>query len=352
IGARRVIHHRRIAEEFSKLARAAPDLPDLIHVGNVPLELCEAAVRFGKEMDIPVVLDIRDLWPDIYLDLVPRPLRFLKPVVRALLHFSYRSARYSMSNATAITGITEPFVDWGVKLSRRERRVSDRVFHMSYPESKGLKDPDAIKILQGRLGLAGGEFIACYFGNLGYQSDFRTLLNAAKLIPPHSPIRFVICGDGPKLPALRREAAGMTNVILPGWIDPMHIPHLMHIASVGLLPFKDTDNYVLNMPNKFSEYLSGGLVLACGVRGEMASLVRANHCGFVYPTGDAIALAGELQAISADPDRCAKMKAQSRHLFRTQFNCEVVYAELCDYLEDLAERGSHSKPIPTSLLRN
>lgn len=339
IGPARVRHHRAIAAEFTRIAGSMGEKPDAIHVGNVPLELCEAVVRFGKERNVPVIVDIRDLWPDIYLDLVPNQLHFLRPLVRQLLHFSYRSARYSMANAAAISGITEPFVDWGVRLSGRPRRTSDRVFHMSYPKIGIQPDLEDVRALQAKLGLYGDEFIACYFGNIGYQSDFDTLVEAGRRLPADSRIRIIICGDGPKLSSLRRDAADVEKVILPGWIDSFDIQQLMRLASVGLLPFKDSDNYVLNMPNKFSEYLSGGLSLACGVRGEMANQVRKHDCGFIYKNGDAAGLTDNLQSLADSPERTSSMRERSRRLFQTEFDCNVVYSELCSYLEDWTTRS-------------
>src|SRR4051812_29066289 len=67
VGARRVISHRALGRNFDHLARARPTAPDLIHVGNVPIELFRAAVAFGRERGVPVIVDVRDLWPDIYL---------------------------------------------------------------------------------------------------------------------------------------------------------------------------------------------------------------------------------------------------------------------------------------------
>jgi glycosyltransferase involved in cell wall biosynthesis len=339
IGIRRVIHHRALARNFAQLARSMDHVPDLIHVGNVPLELCREAVRFAEEMRIPAIVDIRDLWPDLFLDVVPEALAAFRPLVKGLLFRSFRTAAYAMAHAAAITGITEPFVDWGVRLARRKRRTDDRVFHMSYPERKSPASAAQLEALTHKLGLARGQFLICYFGSIGYQSDFETLLAAARLIGNGSPARFVICGDGPKLQSLREKASGLGNVLLPGWLEADEILHLMQLATVGLLPFKERDNYVMNMPNKFSEYLSGSLVIACGVKGEMARLVAEHDCGFTYPTGDAATLARRLTELMASPARIAGMKANSTVLFRSRFDCSVVYSELCEYLEGMANSG-------------
>jgi glycosyltransferase involved in cell wall biosynthesis len=335
IGFKRVRHHRAIAADFAKLANGQTPVPDIIHVSNVPLELCREAVRFSVKKGIPVIIDVRDLWPDLFLDLVPQTLSFLKPAVRLMLRSSYEDAVYAMRHATAITGLTEPFVDWGVRLAGRKRREFDRVFHMSYPENGGRGLDAGLTKLSAKIGLKNEEFVYCYFGSIGYQSDFDTLLRAARLIEGRISAKFVICGEGPRLGGLRKKASMLTNVVFPGWLDAEEIQCLMRISTVGFLPFKERDNYLLNMPNKFSEYLSGGMVIACGLEGEMARLVRAHDCGFVYPSGDAFKLAEKLVELTASLDRVAAMKVNARALFKQSFNCQVVYGKLCDYLETM-----------------
>ncbi len=336
IGYGRVRHHEAIAAQFTELAARATLRPDAIHVSNVPIELCRAAVDFGATRRIPVVIDVRDLWPDLFLDLVPAGLSFLKPAVKLLLSASYRNAKYAMRHATAVTGITQPFVDWGVRMADRPATAWDQVFHMSYPELPAVMDDRRNLDLARKLGLMPEDFVCCYFGAIGYQSDFDTLIETARQLGSQSRVKLVICGEGPKLSALRAKAVGMHNILFPGWLDAADVQTLMQIATVGLIPFKECDNYVLNMPNKFSEYLSGGLVLACGLRGEMARLIGLHQCGLVYPSGDAAILAKRLTELSqAAPTHLVAMRNRARALFRDQFDYRVVYTRLCEYLEAL-----------------
>jgi len=340
VGHARVRHHREIANQFAAIAAKSDHRPDVIHVCNVPIELCRAAVDFGVKHGVPVVIDVRDLWPDLFLDLVPKALSLFRPFVKLCLLSHYRNAAYAMQRATAITGITRPFVDWGLRLGNRRATEVDQVFHMSYPDLRGSatygrSDQDVAT----KLNLMADDIVCCYFGAVGYQSDFETLIRAARLVEGKSKLKFVICGHGPKLSSLRSKAKGLANMIFPGWLEAKEVNALMGIATVGLIPFKEKDNYVLNMPNKFSEYLSGGLILACGLRGEMARLIDQHRCGFVYPTGDAVALARKLDELtrlsSVEVD---VMRENARLLFQSQFNYKIVYRRLCDYLEQLPAR--------------
>ena len=45
--------------------------PDIILSSLPTLKLSLSAVEYGKKMNIPLVLDMRDMWPDVFLDYIP-----------------------------------------------------------------------------------------------------------------------------------------------------------------------------------------------------------------------------------------------------------------------------------------
>ena len=98
----RIRNHRAVAEDFRKLAPTLPK-PDLIFCAYPPIEIADEATRFGEQFGIPVILDIRDLWPDVFLDITPVP----RPLMRLALTPWYVQARQTLARATAITAITE-----------------------------------------------------------------------------------------------------------------------------------------------------------------------------------------------------------------------------------------------------
>ena len=72
ISLRRVLHHHLMARRFSTEAARSSPLPDVIFACLPPLELAERAVEYASSRAIPVIVDIRDLWPDLYLRAFPR----------------------------------------------------------------------------------------------------------------------------------------------------------------------------------------------------------------------------------------------------------------------------------------
>ena len=68
VSVRRLVDHQLAARSFLEQAARLPK-PDAI-VASVPDHVtAEAAVRFGREQQIPTIVDVRDKWPDIFVEI-------------------------------------------------------------------------------------------------------------------------------------------------------------------------------------------------------------------------------------------------------------------------------------------
>ena len=76
VSLRRFIDHVCVARKFDKYAREEP-LPDIIVASLPTLDLSAKSVQFGDKHSIPVIVDLRDMWPDILLSRAPTILRGL-----------------------------------------------------------------------------------------------------------------------------------------------------------------------------------------------------------------------------------------------------------------------------------
>ncbi|WP_158633563.1 glycosyltransferase family 4 protein [Tautonia sociabilis] len=334
----RIASHRVTATRFAELARReAP--PDLI-VSSLPTaEVSAAAVRFGREFGVPVVLDVRDLWPDLILDLAPG---WARGAAAMALRSMIRDTKQACAGADAILGTTPAFVDWALGYAGRGRRPVDRDFPMAYEARR----PSDSAIAAARLSWAGrgldpsrfpeGELIACYFGAMGRQSELHTVVDAARILRDRRrSIRFVLCGTGDRLERLRRRAAGLGNVLLPGWVGAAEIWTLMRASSVGLAPYAKIPNYVMGMPNKPVEYLSAGLPVLTGLDGVLADLLGRHDCGVSYEFGRPDRLADALEALDDDRSRLAELSVNAWRLYRDRFTADRVFGAMADHLESL-----------------
>ncbi len=332
----RLRNHHQVARAFSRLAPAEPS-PDVILSSLPTLELCDAAVKFGKDRGIPVALDVRDLWPDVFFDLVPGVVR---PIARHMVPWMTAQLRRSTAGAAAILGVTDAFVDWGAAAAGRTRTTDDRAFPMGYSERVPAEDDlrRAGEFWDGHgIPATGSRPVFCFFGTFGWMFDFDTVLKAAAMLnQPGTGARFVLCGGGERLEQLRQAAAGLDNVLFPGFVGPAEIWTLMRRSVAGLAPYRDFRNFDDNLPNKPIEYLSAGLPIVASQVRVLASLIGEHACGFTYAHGDAPALSAALRAIGEDPVRQQALAARARVLFEHRYVAERVYGEMAGHLEGLA----------------
>jgi glycosyltransferase involved in cell wall biosynthesis len=330
----RVLNHQQLAWGFKKDIASEP-VPSVILSSLPTVELCQVATTYGRRHGVPVVLDMRDMWPDIFAELAPpwarrAALLALTPLMRA--------ADSACSAATAITGITDAFVDWGLAHAGRSRGPLDRAFPHGYSATPPPPDVLAAGHTFWRdRGISREEFVVCFFGAVGRQVDLETVIEAARNLEKEGPrFKFVLCGNGDDLEKYRTMAGDLRNVILPGWINRGQIWALMELASIGLAPYVGGMGYESSYPNKTIEYLCGSLPCACSLGGLVRELLVANDCGFFYPNGSPDSLVARLREVASKPQRVAQMRANARRLFEERFASDKVYGDMCDYLEDLA----------------
>jgi len=327
--------HAQIAAIYARLARAKANPPQVIVAALPTIELCLESVRYGRARGIPVVLDMRDMWPDIFVDAAPRPAR---PLARCLLWPLFRRAQAACAGSTAIIGITDEFVEWGLQRGKRERSPLDRAFPMAYVASPPT--PERIRQAEEKwdqrgVGAGGPLMNAAFVGTLGRQLDLETVIRAARKLDG-APIRFILCGAGDRLDSFKQLAAGLGNVMFPGWVDAAEIHVLLRRSSVGLDPLPDRYDFLATVNNKAIEYLSAGLpVVSSPNRGVLADLLARERCGLSYDRGDWNALADLLLALQGHPETLRSMSAKALSLFHDRFTAEKVYGQMAEYLEML-----------------
>jgi len=340
-----VRNHARIAWKFERYAELET-VPDVI-MTSLPVPVIASAVtRYGRRHRVPVVVDVRDRWPDAMFELVPS---WLRPFARLALRSMQHTVENTCAAATAITGLTEEYVEWGLRLAGRAAGAHDRVFPMGYsdtPPSDAERSRGYAFWQQHGLTRGSGKFVACFFGTFGRHFDLETVIAAARALrSTHPDAVFVLCGTGDRIEHYRHLAGDLSNVLFPGWVGEAEIWTLMRIASVGLAPYYSTPNFVTNVPNKPAEYMSAALPVVSSLSGVLERLLAEHECGLTYPVGDAAALAAILRRLHHDREYRARLSDNARSLFEKRFVAETVYGELITYLEGFASRRGGAPPI-------
>lgn len=330
----RALHDSLIVKQFN---RAAPHMekPDIIVASYPTPALALAAVNYGNRLRIPVVVDVRDLWPEAILDAVPTQVRWLGNWAARILD---RQNQVLFRKADAITAISPSYLRWALKQAGRMQRATDAVFFMGYPQRR-LKPQGAEQTRANWLdrGVKPDSFVCCFFGTLGRHFDLMPVLQVAREREQagDSRFQFLICGPGDQLEYYRHLSSGLNSVLFPGWVDLAHVTTLMEISAVGLAPYSTTAK--MSLPNKPFEYMSAGLPILSSLRGELERILSEHDCGLTYDNC-AGAFLTALEVLASDPERRQQMGQNARRLFEAKFAESVVYPEMIHHLERLARK--------------
>lgn len=332
ISLARVKFHSNTAKKMFKYMEEL-EKPDVILASMEPLEIAECAIKYGKQNNIPVIIDVRDLWPEIYYEVFPKYLHWaLFPYVK----FSQLKLKKIMKSAYSIFGLSESFLKYGLHYANRERLDTDDVIPIAYPNYNYSASESLFEENWKSFGLQKEDFIVLFLGNFGDQFEFNEIIEASiKAYDSHPQIKFVLCGSGKNLDEVKSRIKD--NVVFSGWVYQDAILSVLLKAKIGIAPYINSKNYRNNTPNKFGEYLSAGLPILVSVSGDMEKLLNENKCGYKYNTG--LDLYDQIIAYYNNPTQLFEHSSNARSLYESMFESTKVYEKMIHKMEYICEEN-------------
>lgn len=329
VSVARIRHHKQAGKSIYTRMKAC-EKPDVIIASMEPLEVSKAAVVYAREHNIPCIVDVRDLWPEIYYDVIPRQLHW---VLNFYVKSCAKTLNYTMSNCDSIVGLSNGFLNYGLKYAKREKTANDAVYPIAYPNNDYSVYKDKLQEYWGGYGIKETDFLVIFLGNFGDQFEFDEIIEASKHFESVQNIKFVLCGNGKHEEEIKKAVG--SNVVVPGWIEKEQIFSLMANASMGIAPYINSMNYRLNTPNKFGEYLSAGLPIAVSVPGEMEALLSQHECGSAYRnTKELIEL---IEKYYYNDELLSLHSSNARALYESLFNAENSNQKFLNHIINISK---------------
>lgn len=137
-------------------------------------------------------------------------------------------------------------------------------------------------------------FKVMFAGAVGEAQGMECNMQATLLTKERKDIKWVIVGDGRRLPWVQRfvKEHGLEETVLTlGRYPSETMPLFFEKADVMLVSLTDSPLFNLYAPAKISSYMASGRPIIACLNGEGAEVVKAAECGWLVAAGDAEGLA-------------------------------------------------------------
>ena len=338
IGLGRLYDHACLAHNFSTLLETkGPNLPDAAFIGYPPIEAAFVFSNWLYKNRVPFLVDIKDQWPLIFVERVPPYLRFLAKLI--LLPYFILGKR-TMKRATALSSISEPFLEWAQDYSGRKSLHGDIVAPLTsrlpYFDTSEKQIAKESLVAKG-VNFADGIKKFCFVGSLSDAFDFEPVLEAARLFEQDkSEVQFIICGDGVQKERIQKFASKCKNIIVPGWVSECEMQVLFESSTANLAPYRNSEDFKKSIPNKCIDALMYEVPLLTSLEGELKNLVVQKGVGIIYQDVDSFRKA--CFRLIDDEIFLTTLQNNAKLCFAAEFNFQSIYGSFAATLENLGKK--------------
>lgn len=303
---------------------------DVVFATSTPLTIALPGIYASKRLSVPMVFEVRDLWPELPVAVGALKNPLLIKSAKWLERFSYR-------HSSRIVALSPGMAD-GV---RATGYPSDKISIIPNGADVTLfqDNPDAgNSFLADQPDLATGPLVV-YTGTLGVINGVGYLVDIASEMHRIDPtVSFMIVGDGKEIALIEQKASEVGVLGDNLWMLPpvakKEMPALLSAATVATSLFVDLPEMWNNSANKFFDALAAGKPIMINYQGWQARLLEESGAGIVVPPDCPEKAAVMLHRLLCDKERLENAQTAARQLAETRFNRDVLAAQLLALLEE------------------
>lgn len=297
---------------------------DLVFATSTPLTIAIPAIFTARALKVPMVFEVRDLWPELPIAMGALNNRLAQKLAYQLEDWAYK-------NSSAIVALSPGMKDGIVKTGYPKERVAiipnssdNELFTIDLEQAQEFREK--YEWLQDRP-------LIVYTGTFGHINGVGYLVELAEQLKQLNPeIRILLVGDGvefEKVELLAKEKAVLNvNLFMMKQIPKKQIPVVLNAATLCTALFIDKPEMRANSANKFFDALAASTPILINYGGWMVDLIERNQCGLVTWNKSTDQAAKEIVSLIADENRLNEYALNAKKLAMTQFNRDELAAQL------------------------
>ncbi len=270
------------------------------------------------------VFEVRDLWPRQIIDLGVLRNPWLIALLRGVERFLYRKASVIITVAEAAR---RELVQSGVPPEKIHTITNAIALDVFTPQPR-------LGAMRYRYGW-GERNLVMYIGTHGLSQGLETVLAAARELEEREDLHFVFVGSGAERESLinTAEKDGLKNVeFIPNQPRP-DMPEFYAAADICLVPLKQREVFLTNIPSKMFEIMACARPIILGVEGQGREILEAAGAGVAVPPEDPHALAEAIRALADDPEARRRYGENGRRYVEKASNRAEKARELIDIVQ-------------------
>lgn len=308
---------------FSAATKASSIPADLVFASSTPLTIALPAVFASRKQGVPMVFEVRDLWPTvpIALGVIKNPL--LCFLAKKLEAFAYR-------NSIRVIALSQGMADGVVEAGFPSENVS------VIPNSSDLElfDPSCAvpsKFREQYPYLPSGPLVL-YPGTLGKVNGIGYLVDIAdEMMKINSEISFVVIGDGIERSIVEKKAEACDvlgrNFFILDTMPKKMLVDAFHDSSLIVSFVIDVPELEANSANKFFDALAAFKPIGINHGGWQKDVIEQKEVG-LYLSRDANFAANSIALFLSDTEKFEKVCANAGAVAKLEYSRDMLARKL------------------------
>ena len=294
---------------------------DLIYVFEVsPITVALPAIKLKKKKNIPVIINIQDLWPENIVAVTGMTNPIIIGLVNKMVNYIYR-------HCDLILTASPSFV------SKIKDRIKDKDKVRYWPQYSTVNKTDEEVSIYDK-----DYFNIVFTGNIGEAQGIDLAIEAAKILKDKK-ICWHFVGEGRSKEKLEKQVNeyGINDrVKFHGFHPEKEIPKYLKDADAALLILKPNPVFEMTIPAKLQTYLACGVLILGCVSGEGKRIIEESKAGIV---SEDISVDGLVkvcnQFIELPNDLLNEYKERSYCYGKSNFNKNKLISDLEKYMKKI-----------------
>lgn len=299
---------------------------------SIPDNFTAAEVcKIGKKNDIPVVIDVEDLWPEAM------KMVFNIPVISDIIFYPFsKTAKKAYSLCDGLIGTSEEYANQYSKYVKRS--IPKEVVYVG---NEIEKFDEGIKLFSNEISKKNNEFWIIYAGTFGESYDLSTLILASEILykKGYENIKIKLLGGGSdelKLKTLFESHP--SNVEFLGYLPFPKMAAYLKKADVCINSF--VKKAPQSIVTKIGDYLASGnpMINTCSSI-EFRNKVENDKFGINIEAENPEILAETILYLYNNKNICVEMGRNARKIAEEQFDRPQSYKKIVNLINKLLKNN-------------